>query len=434
MSLSPEWQRIELLTACLSAQRRGEPIDEALQQRLRDAHARVVGVRQESKWRALAEGAGLSALDQDILACVAGPDAEPRIGWVYQELQPGVGSPYPTAALVRELLFLEQDEAPAFHARLADAAPLRRCGLLDPVAELYQPLRVTARTRSALLGWPALPPAPPPGAVELPVRASWDEIVLPAGCRRALHELLAWVRERDRVERDWGARASGGPIALFCGPSGTGKTFAAEVLAHALGYRLLRADLGLLVSKYVGETEKNLNALLDAVDGEPVVLLFDEADSLFGRRGEIKDARDRYANMEVSHLLTRIELHRGPCILTSNLRQHLDTAFVRRFHAVIEFPRPDARARAALWQLHLPPRAPHAADVSAQQLGESVALSGGQIRNAALRAALLASAEAAPIGLAHLARAVWTELAKDGRELSPAMLGSLAAQLQEADA
>src|SRR5262249_35014521 len=156
-------------------------------------------------------------------------------GWAYQELQPGVMSPYPTAALVRELLFIHEQDAPAFQTRLAEGAPLRRCGLLDPVAELYQPLRPTARTRNSLLGWPSCPP-PPPGAVELPVLAGWNDIVLPASCRRSLQELLAWVRERDRVEREWGARASGGPIALFCGPSGTGKTFAAEVLAHALGY------------------------------------------------------------------------------------------------------------------------------------------------------------------------------------------------------
>jgi SpoVK/Ycf46/Vps4 family AAA+-type ATPase len=181
----------------------------------------------------------------------------------------------------------------------------------------------------------------------------------------------------------------------------------------------------------VGETEKNLNGLLDAVTDQPVVLLFDEADSLFGRRADVKDARDRYANMEISHLLTRIEQHRGPCLLTTNLRQHLDAAFLRRFHVVVDFPRPDAAARVALWALHLPPRAPRTDEVDPERLAQAVVLSGAQIRNAALRAAYLASAAEAPLGLPHLARAIWMELAKDGRELNPAMLGSLAEFLSE---
>jgi hypothetical protein len=429
--LAPEWRRIDLLATCLSAQRGGRAIDEETKARLRQAQDAVIGLRRAPPWDALVATAGLNALDQDILACAAAPDAEPRLGWTYQELQPGVPSHYPSAALIRELLFVGAVEAGRFQARLGAGAPLRRLGLLDSGSEVYAPLRPTARARTALLGWPAAPVAAPQGALELPVKAGWDELVVPAGCRRGLRELLAFVTERDRVEHEWGARPCGGPVALFSGPSGTGKTFAAEVLAGALGFRLVRADLGLVVSKYVGETEKNLNLLLDAVAGQPVVLLFDEADSLFGRRGEIREARDRFANMEVSHLLSRIELHRGPCILTTNLRQNIDAAFLRRFHAVVEFPRPDAAARAVLWRLHLPPRAPRAAELDPERLGQAVALSGGQIRNAALRAALLASAEGVPIGPGHAARAVWAELAKEGRELAPSMLGALAEHLPE---
>ncbi len=185
----------------------------------------------------------------------------------------------------------------------------------------------------------------------------------------------------------------------------------------------------MLVSKYIGETEKNLNALFDAADGRDVVLLFDEADSLFGRRGDVREARDRYANMEVSHLLARIERHRGPCILTTNLRQHLDPAFARRFQAVIEFPRPDAGARTALWRRGFPPHAPLADEVDAERLGASLELTGAQIRNAALHAAFLAAAEETGVTLAHVASAVMSELAKDGREVPRSSLGMLAGHL-----
>jgi len=428
VSLAPEWRRLELLAACVRSGRAGNSIAGELQEELRQAQEQVLGLRRTLPWKPLT--AWLAPLDQDILSCAVAPEAEPRLGWAYQELQPGAPSPYPTSALVRELLFLDADDLGAFRARLAETAPLRRRGLIEPVADLYQPLRITRRTRELLLGW-AGAAAPPPGAIELPVRAGWDDLVLPASCRRALGELATWVGHRERVERDWGVRQSGGPIALFSGPSGTGKTFAAEVLAGALGYRLLQVDLGLLVSKYVGETERNLSALLDASADQAILLLFDEADSLFGRRGEVRDARDRWANLEVSHLLSRIELHRGPCVLTTNLRQNLDSAFLRRFHAVLEFPRPDAAARAELWRRHLPASAPLAGDVDPGMLAGAVALSGAQIRNIALRAALLAAAEGPPIGLSHLARAAWAELAKEGREIAPSMVGALASHLPE---
>jgi SpoVK/Ycf46/Vps4 family AAA+-type ATPase len=160
-----------------------------------------------------------------------------------------------------------------------------------------------------------------------------------------------------------------------------------------------------------------------------VVLLFDEADSLFSKRGEVKEARDRYANMEVSHLLSRIERHVGPCILTSNLRRHIDAAFTRRFQMVIEFPRPDVAARGLLWQKHIPRAAPRDAAVDIDLLGRELNLSGGQIRNAALHAAFLAAGESKPIGLPHIASAVWTEFGKQGGELSSSHLGCLAPHL-----
>jgi SpoVK/Ycf46/Vps4 family AAA+-type ATPase len=268
-----------------------------------------------------------------------------------------------------------------------------------------------------------------PGAVEVASQAGWQDLVLPEHCLRQLREFILWVTHRRQVEQQWRARIDGGPVALLSGPSGTGKTLASEVVANALGWPLLRVDLGLLVSKYIGETEKNLNALFDGAAGRQVVLLFDEADALFSKRGEVKEARDRYANMEVSHLLSRIERHNGPCILTTNLRKHIDAAFTRRFQMIIEFPRPEAEARAQMWELHIPPGAPRQAEVDTRRLGAEFKLSGGQIRNAALHAAFLAAGEGRAIGLAHIASAVRTEFSKMGGEQSASSLGHFAQYL-----
>ena len=253
-----------------------------------------------------------------------------------------------------------------------------------------------------------------PGVIDVPSRATWDDLVLPAQCIQRLHEYVLWVTHRDKVELEWGGRVTGGPIAFFSGPSGTGKTFAAEVLANTLDLPLFRVDLGGLISKYIGETEKNLGALFDAVTKEPMLLLFDEADSLFAKRSEVQDAHDRYANLEVSYLLSRLERHKGPCILTSNLRQEIDPVFVRRFQMVIEFPFPDEVARSKLWRLHIPVGAPIDEDVETDNLARESELTGGQIRNAALHAAFLAASDSSAITLKHIASAVQTELAKTG--------------------
>jgi hypothetical protein len=429
-ALAPEWERIDLLGACLSAARRGADIPQELGQRLEVVHREVNLIRQADPWRSVVTEFDFEPLDLDILACSLAPEAEPRLGWMYQELQPGLDSPYPTPALIREMFVMNTEESYMFNRRLRPGAPLLSSGMLEGhSSSLFQPIRPSTRASAGLLGWPATASVVVPGALEVPLTATWDDLVLPRHCLKHLREFILWVTHRRQVEIDWGGRVTGGPVALFSGPSGTGKTYASEVVANALGWPLFRVDLGLLVSKYIGETEKNLNALFDAADGKSVVLLFDEADSLFSKRGEVKEARDRYANMEISHLLSRIERHRGPCILTSNLRQHIDSAFTRRFQIVIDFPRPDSAARAKLWRLHIPPQAPYDSEVEPELLGREFNLSGGQIRNAALHAAFLAAGESKPIGLAHIARAVWTEFAKKGGELSSASLGKLAAYL-----
>ncbi len=427
MPLASEWERVDLLGACLSAYRRGVDIPDDIGQRLDQVQRDVSTLREQDPWITLSARYDLAPLDQDILACCLAPDAEPRLGWMYQELQYGISSPYPTPALIREMFVLNNEETNLFQQRLAADSPLLRSGMVESqVVDLFQPLQPSARARQQLLGWSLKQGINVPGAVEVTCNASWDDLVLPRHCLRQLKEFILWVTHRQQVEQEWGARVSGGPVALFSGPSGTGKTFASEAVANALGWPLYRVDLGLLVSKYIGETEKNLNALFDAADGKEVVLLFDEADSLFSKRGEVKEARDRYANMEVSHLLSRIERHRGPCILTTNLRKHIDSAFSRRFQMIVEFPRPEAEARTRLWDLHIPPAAPRDANVDSQLLGHEFNLSGGQIRNAALHASFLAAGASRPIGLEHIASAVWTEFSKKGGEQSSASMGRFA--------
>lgn len=430
--LTPEWERIDLLGTSLSAVRQGMEIPEEIGQRLGSLQQEVLSLRLQPPWLNLVKECCLDQMDQDILICCLAPEAEPRLGWMYQELQPGITSTYPTPALIREMFVMGSEESAAFNQRLSISSSLIKNHLIKHhSADIYQPILPSSRAYSGLLGWTPQSPISIPGAIETPAAGTWDDLVLPPHCIRSLKEFMLWIIHRIKVEKEWQGRVTGGPVALFSGPSGTGKTFAAEVLANAFNRPLFRVDLGLLVSKYIGETEKNLNALFDAANSRDILLLFDEADSLFGKRGEVKEARDRYANMEVSHLLSRIERHHGPCILTSNLRQHLDPAFARRFQMVIEFPRPDAYARSKLWQLHIPIKAPCDKNLDPVFLGKELNLTGGQIRNAALHAAFLAADDFRAINLSHIARAVWTELAKEGGEMMTASLGKLAQYLPE---
>jgi len=431
-TLTAEWERIDLLGACVSAVRRGIEIPGEMEDRLKEVQNQVIHTRQQEPWITVANDYGFQQIDQDILACSLAPEADPRLGWMYQELQSGVASPFPTPALIREMFVLGEQESSYFNQRLTQNSPLIRSGMINANStDNFYPITPTTLARKELLGWETMEQINIPGAIEVPVRADWNDLVLPEASLKQIREYLLWVTHRKTVEIDWGARITGGPVALFAGPSGTGKTFAAEVIANELGWPLYRVDLGLLVSKYIGETEKNLNALFDATHGRQIVLLFDEADSLFGKRGEIKEARDRYANMEVSHLLSRIERHNGPCIMTSNLQKQIDTAFTRRFQVVVKFLRPDSQARSQLWQKHIPPAAPCENDIDTDFLGNEVKLTGGEIRNASLHAAFLAAGENIAISMKHIASAVLTEYAKKGGELSVSSLGKLSEYLEK---
>jgi len=255
--------------------------------------------------------------------------------------------------------------------------------------------------------------------------ATWNDLVLPGSQMSALHEISIHVRQRAKVYRDWGFAARGerglGISALFAGASGTGKTMAAEVLANDLQLDLYRIDLSQVVSKYIGETEKNLRRVFDAAEEGGAVLLFDEADALFGKRSEVKDSHDRYANIEVSYLLQRMESYRGLAILTTNLKTAVDTAFMRRLRFIIEFPFPDAAHRAQIWRQIFPIQTPtHELDFT--RLAR-LSIPGGNIRNIALHAAFLAADGGAAVTMAHLARAARSEYTKLEKPLTEAEIG-----------
>jgi hypothetical protein len=256
-------------------------------------------------------------------------------------------------------------------------------------------------------------------AESVPIGVGWDDLVLPAEQMALLRALAAQARHRAKVWDEWGFGAGNGrgagSAALFAGPSGAGKTLAAEVLAGAIELALWRIDLSQVVSKWIGETEKNLARVFDAADAGGAVLLFDEADALFGKRSEVKDSHDRYANLEVSFLLQRMENYRGLAILTTNNEDALDKAFVRRLRTIVQFPFPDAKAREALWRRAFPPGAP-VAGLRGDRLAR-LQLSGGAIRNVALTAAFLAAEAQSPIDMRVMREAARIECAKMKRPL-----------------
>jgi hypothetical protein len=247
---------------------------------------------------------------------------------------------------------------------------------------------------------------------------AWDDLVVPEEAHRQLRELAARVEHRTLVMDEWGfsARLAGGRgvTALFAGPSGTGKTMAAAVIAAELGLDLFAIDLSTVVSKYIGETEKNLSRVFGAAADSDAILLFDEADALFGKRSEVRDAHDRYANVEIAYLLQRMEEYDGLALLATNLRHHIDEAFIRRLDVIVDFPFPDTAERLRIWRSCLPRSLPLGDDVDLDALARH-RLAGGNIRNAVLGAAYLAARAGGPIGQAEFVAATRRELAKMGK-------------------
>lgn len=255
--------------------------------------------------------------------------------------------------------------------------------------------------------------------------AGWEDLVLPQAQLQIIRNIAAHVRWRALVYDGWGFASKGvrglGISALFSGASGTGKTMTAEVLANELKLDLYRIDLSAMVSKYIGETEKNLRRVFDAAEEGGAILLFDEADALFGKRSEVKDSHDRYANIEISYLLQRVEAYRGLAILTSNLKNALDSAFLRRIRFIVHFPFPDTSQRVEIWRRIFPDGTPTDA-LNLEKLAQ-LNLSGGNIRNLALHAAFFAADAGEPVRMDHLLAAARSEYSKLEKTLSESDLG-----------
>lgn len=253
---------------------------------------------------------------------------------------------------------------------------------------------------------------------KIPLPYTRSDLVLPEQVRAELDEFISLVRSRggvatrlglpDRLPRSVGAHA------LFWGPAGTGKKMAAQVAARELGVDLLQADLGAIVSKYVGETEKNLDRVLAQAESANAILLFEEADALFGKRTDVKDSHDRFANIEVAMLLQRMEAHRGTLVLASNRKESIDAAFIRRFRSVIHFPPPGEGERRELWERMLPPDHAGVPEETIRMLAHEFGGTGGEIRKAVLAATVLAAGQNSPLADRHLKEAVRRALASRG--------------------
>jgi AAA+ superfamily predicted ATPase len=256
-------------------------------------------------------------------------------------------------------------------------------------------------------------------ATKITPRYRWQDIVLPEDTLLQLREMVNTVRQRPTVYDQWGfdrkVALGKGLSSLFAGESGTGKTMAADIIAGDLGQDLYKIDLSMLVSKYIGETEKNLNRVFTEAETSNAILFFDEADAIFGKRSEVKDSHDRYANIEISYLLQRMETYDGVVILASNLRGNLDEAFTRRLHFIVEFPFPEAVDREIIWKVNFPPETPIAKDVDFRLLARRFRITGGNIRNIIMAAAFLAAEDSEQVGMTHLLHATRREYQKIGR-------------------
>jgi hypothetical protein len=274
-------------------------------------------------------------------------------------------------------------------------------------AELFEAARAYSNPRLASL------------ARKIAPRYTWNDIILPADQLQLLHEIVDTIRRRPKVLDEWGIgqklASSRGVTVLFAGAPGTGKTMAAEVMAAELGLDLYKIDLSTVISKYIGETEKNLERIFNEAEASNAILFFDEADALFGKRSEVRDSHDRYANVEISYLLQRMEAYNGVTILATNLRSNLDEAFTRRLQFAVDFPFPEEADRLRIWKTLFPPEVPREAGIDLPLLARRFKLAGGNIRNILVTAAYLAASDGGAVNMTHLLHGTRRELQKMGR-------------------
>jgi uncharacterized membrane protein len=319
-------------------------------------------------------------------------------------LSHSVGEPSKITALAGQFV-LTTDQIRDAVTTAQDAASQARRPLNE--ADLFAAARAHSSSRLSNL------------AHKITSRYGWDDIILPDDQRQMLREIVTTVQGRAIVLESWGAgeklASSRGVTVLFAGPPGTGKTMAAEIIAGELGLDLYKIDLSTVVSKYIGETEKNLERIFSEAQSSNAILFFDEADALFGKRSEVKDAHDRYANIEVSYLLQRMEAYDGVTILATNLRTNLDDAFTRRLHFSIDFPLPNQADRLRIWQALFPPTIPRDPGIDFDILARRFKLAGGNIRNIIVSAAYLAAANGGAVTMDYLLHGTRRELQKMGR-------------------
>lgn len=277
-------------------------------------------------------------------------------------------------------------------------------------AELFEAAKIQSNRKLSAL------------ALKIRPKYTWDQIVLPADRIQQLREICNCVKYRAVVYDQWGfdrkLSLGKGLNVLFAGPPGTGKTMAAEIIAGELGLDLYKIDLSSVVSKYIGETEKNLSRIFNEAETSNAILFFDEADALFGKRSEVRDSHDRYANIEVGYLLQRMEEYEGVVVLATNFRRNMDEAFVRRMHFSLEFPFPDAADRQQIWETIWPKEMPRRADVDLEKIARRFEIAGGNIRNIALGAAFLAADDGGAVNMSHVLHATRREYQKMGKVAS----------------
>ncbi len=287
-------------------------------------------------------------------------------------------------------------------------ASMRGEGICEITADdLYQACRAQSKTRLSSL------------ARKITPLFTWEDIILPEDRLEQLREICVHIRQRQRVFGEWGfdkkTSLGKGIGILFAGPSGTGKTMAAEIIAGELGLELYKIDLSSVVSKYIGETEKNLSRIFQEAEQSNAILFFDEADAVFGKRSEVKDAHDRYANIEVNYLLQKMEEHEGMVILASNFQKNIDEAFVRRLRFIVEFPFPEEEYRYRIWKGVFPEDAPLSDDIDFEFAAKKLRIAGGNIKNIAIGAAFLAAENSGVLHMEHVIRATRREYQKMGR-------------------
>jgi SpoVK/Ycf46/Vps4 family AAA+-type ATPase len=286
------------------------------------------------------------------------------------------------------------------------------------MADLYAACRLQSNRKLATLAQKIVP------------HYTWDDIILPRDRLQQLREICHYVKYRARVYDDWGfdrkLSLGKGLNVLFAGPSGTGKTMAAEIIAGELELDLYKIDLSTVVSKYIGETEKNLARIFAEAETSNAILFFDEADALFGKRSEVRDSHDRYANIEVGYLLQKMEEYQGVVMLATNMRKNMDDAFVRRMHCTVEFPFPTEQDRRRIWERVWPEDAPRNQDLDLEFMGRRFEMAGGNIRNIALAAAFLAAADGGTITMVHLIHATKREYQKMGKVVMEGEFGEYA--------